>query len=97
MNQLLSRRAYHGLGAGTRQRLTDGTFEPLPADTGYLVGAEIGTFGFAPKASGFRRHLNLLLGIEGQSLCRVEGLLDRRQFHANSAPPPLRSPNSAHR
>ncbi len=50
---------FHALGAGTRQRITDGTFEALPADTGYLIGAEIGTFGFAPARSGFRRHLNL--------------------------------------
>lgn len=49
----------HALGAGTRQRRTDGTFEDLPADTGYLVGAQVGTFGYAPTRLKYRRHLNL--------------------------------------
>ncbi len=49
----------HALGDGTRQRRTDGTFEDLPSDTGYLIGAQIGTFGYAPAEKKYRRHLNL--------------------------------------
>jgi maltoporin len=49
----------HALDAGRRQRRTDGTFEDLPSDTGYLIGAQIGTFGFAPKELKYRRHLNV--------------------------------------
>jgi hypothetical protein len=52
---------FHGLGGGTRQRSTDGTFEDLPADSGYLVGAQVGTWGFAPAKMNFRRHLNLFM------------------------------------
>jgi LamB porin len=48
----------HTLPAGTRRR-DDGTFEALPADTGFLIGAEAGVFGFAPATSPYRRHLNL--------------------------------------
>jgi len=48
----------HVLPSGTRERSTDGTFEDLPYDTGYLVGAQAGTFGYAPRRHGFRRHLN---------------------------------------
>jgi hypothetical protein len=48
----------HQLPSGTRKR-DDGTLEALPADTGFLIGAELGVFGLAPKDSGFRRHLNL--------------------------------------
>ncbi len=47
----------HALPSGTRRRI-DGTFEALPADTGFLVGAEAGTFGYASSRSGYRRHLN---------------------------------------
>ncbi len=49
----------HALGDGTRRRSTDGTFEDLPADTGYLIGAQVGTFGYAPSKLNYRRHLNL--------------------------------------
>ena len=48
---------YHALPAGTRKRM-DGTLENLPADSGILVGAELGTFGFS-NDKRFRRHLNL--------------------------------------
>jgi maltoporin len=48
----------HQLPSGTRKR-DDGTLEALPADTGFLIGGELGVFGMAPKASGFRRHLNV--------------------------------------
>jgi len=50
----------HALPSGTRQRI-DGTFEALPSDTGYLIGAQLGTFGFAEPAPGFRRHANLFM------------------------------------
>jgi maltoporin len=48
---------YHALPSGTRKRM-DGTFEPLPADHGMLIGAELGTFGFSDDKR-FRRHLNI--------------------------------------
>lgn len=48
----------HALPDGTRRR-EDGTFEALPADLGYLVGAQVGAFGFARPETGYRRHLNL--------------------------------------
>ncbi len=48
----------HQLPSGTRKR-DDGTLEALPADTGFLIGGELGVFGLAPKTSGYRRHLNL--------------------------------------
>jgi maltoporin len=48
----------HQLPSGTRKR-DDGTLEALPADSGFLIGAELGVFGMAPKDSGYRRHLNL--------------------------------------
>lgn len=48
----------HALPAGTRQR-EDGTFEQLPADSGVLVGAQLGAFGFAAPETGYRRHVNL--------------------------------------
>jgi maltoporin len=48
----------HALPSGTRKR-DDGTLENLPSDSGYVIGAEIGAFGFAPKSSGYRRHANL--------------------------------------
>ncbi|MDQ3370241.1 MAG: carbohydrate porin, partial [Myxococcota bacterium] len=48
----------HGLPSGTRRRV-DGTLEALPGDRGYVIGAEVGTFGFASSESGLRRHLNL--------------------------------------
>lgn len=47
----------HTLPSGTRRR-EDGTFEALPADTGFLVGAELGAFGMSADPR-FRRHLNL--------------------------------------
>ncbi len=49
----------HALDDGTRQRRTDGTVENLPSDTGYLIGAQLGTFGYAPAERKYRRHLNL--------------------------------------
>jgi maltoporin len=49
----------HVLPSGTRERRTDGSFEDLPSDTGYLIGAQVGTFGYAPARAGFRRHVNL--------------------------------------
>ena len=48
----------HALPSGTRKR-DDGTFEALPADGGYLIGAEVSVFGFQPEGSGYKRHLNL--------------------------------------
>lgn len=48
----------HSLPSGTR-KLTDGTLEPLPADSGFMIGAQAGVFGFAPAGSLYRRHLNL--------------------------------------
>ena len=48
----------HAIGDGTRRR-DDGTFEALPADHGYLICAQLGTFGWAAPESGFRRHLNV--------------------------------------
>jgi hypothetical protein len=48
---------YHALPSGTRKR-TDGTLEALPADHGYLIGAELGAFGFSDNKE-YRRHLNL--------------------------------------
>jgi len=36
----------------------DGT-QALPADSGFLIGAEVSLFGLAPKELGYRRHLNL--------------------------------------
>jgi maltoporin len=47
----------HSLPSGTRKR-DDGTLESLPADSGLLVGAELGAFGFADPAFGYRRHIN---------------------------------------
>ncbi len=47
----------HALPSGARER-EDGTVEQLPADSGYLIGAQLGAFGFAPKDSKFRRHVN---------------------------------------
>ncbi len=49
----------HALGDGIRQRRTDGTVENLPSDTGYLIGAQLGTFGYAPVEQKYRRHLNV--------------------------------------
>jgi maltoporin len=48
----------HQLPSGTRKR-DDGTLEALPADSGFLIGGEVGVFGMAPRDSGYRRHLNL--------------------------------------
>jgi hypothetical protein len=50
----------HALPSGTRKRI-DGTLENLPSDSGYVIGAQIGVFGLAPQASGFRRHANLFV------------------------------------
>ncbi len=50
---------YHALPSGTRKR-ADGTFEQLPADSGFLVGAELGAFGLSDNKD-YRRHLNLFL------------------------------------
>lgn len=47
----------HSLPSGTRKR-DDGTLQSLPADSGLLVGAELGAFGFADPAFGYRRHIN---------------------------------------
>ena len=47
----------HSLPSGTRKR-DDGTLEDLPADSGLLVGAELGAFGFADPAFNYRRHIN---------------------------------------
>jgi hypothetical protein len=47
----------HALPSGTRRR-TDGTLEELPSDTGYLIGAQLGAFGLAPREAGYRRHVN---------------------------------------
>ena len=49
---------FHALPSGSFQR-DDGSLEPLPADSGYLVGAELGVFGLAPAEAGYRRHLNV--------------------------------------
>jgi hypothetical protein len=49
----------HSLSSGTRRRQTDDTLEELPADTGFLIGAQIGTWGYAPLKLNYRRHLNL--------------------------------------
>jgi len=46
----------HSLPSGTRKR-DDGTFEALPSDSGFLIGAEVSAFGMA-KDPAFRRHLN---------------------------------------
>jgi hypothetical protein len=46
---------FHTLPSGTRKR-DDGTFEPLPHDTGTLVGIEVGAF--EKEHEGLRRHLN---------------------------------------
>ncbi len=53
-----------GIGAGTYEILDamgDGTgqYSKLPADRGYLIGAELSMFGLAPSSAGYRRHLNL--------------------------------------
>ncbi len=47
---------FHALPSGTRKR-TDGTFESLPSDNGFLVGAEVSAFGMSSDPA-FRRHLN---------------------------------------
>ena len=49
----------HGLPSGTRKR-DDGTLEALPSDTGYLIGAELGTYE-TPTERGERRHLNVFV------------------------------------
>ena len=52
----------HNLPSGTRARLDEqgaptGQFESLPADSGYLIGAELSVFG--RSTVGYRDHLNL--------------------------------------
>ena len=49
----------HSLPSGTRKRM-DGTFEDLPADSGFLIGAQLGAFGFSSDKR-FRRHANLFV------------------------------------
>ncbi len=46
----------HALPSGTRKR-DDGSFEALPDDRGYLIGAEVSAFGLG-GAPEHRRHLN---------------------------------------
>jgi maltoporin len=48
----------HAITNGQFKR-DDGTFEKLPADSGYLVGAELGAFALDNAKRGFRTHLNL--------------------------------------
>jgi hypothetical protein len=50
----------HHIGPGQFQR-DDMSIEDLPADGGYLVGAELSVFGMQPVGSKFRRHLNLYM------------------------------------
>ena len=50
---------YHALSNGTRRLQTDDSLQQLPADSGYLIGAQIGTWGYAPAHLNYRRHLNL--------------------------------------
>ena len=50
----------HALPSGTFKR-DDGTFQALPSDGGYLLGAELSLYGFQPAESKFRRHLNLFV------------------------------------
>ena len=50
----------HHIGPGQFQ-LDDMSLEDLPADNGYLVGAELSIFGMQPVGSKFRRHLNLYM------------------------------------
>ena len=49
----------HALPSGTRKR-SDGSFEALPSDTGFLVGAEASVFGMS-RDPQYRRHLNLFV------------------------------------
>jgi len=50
----------HELPSGTYKR-DDGTFQALPSDGGYLIGAELSLYGFEPAESKFRRHVNLFV------------------------------------
>jgi hypothetical protein len=50
----------HALPSGTFKR-DDGTFQALPSDGGYLLGAELSLYGLGPAESKFRRHLNLFV------------------------------------
>ena len=50
----------HELGSGSFKR-DDGTFEKLPADSGVLIGAEVGAFDLDRGKHGYRRHLNLFV------------------------------------
>jgi hypothetical protein len=49
----------HVLPSGRRQLDDDGVFEDLPFDTGYLVGVQFGTFGYAAPELRYRRHVNV--------------------------------------
>ena len=37
------------------------SYEALPSDSGYLIGAELSFWGLAPIDSGYKRHLNLFI------------------------------------
>jgi maltoporin len=50
----------HELGSGDFKN-DDGTLTHMPADSGYLVGAEVSLYGFQPVDSKFRRHVNLFV------------------------------------
>ncbi|HET9987428.1 MAG TPA: carbohydrate porin [Kofleriaceae bacterium] len=50
----------HELGSGNFKN-DDGTLTAMPADSGYLVGAEVSLYGFQPVDSKFRRHVNLFV------------------------------------
>jgi LamB porin len=51
----------HHIGPGTEQLSDMSAYEALPADNGYLLGAELSIFGMQPVGSKFRRHLNLYM------------------------------------
>lgn len=48
-----------GLPSGTRLRAGDDTPEALPRDWGTTLGVQLGVWGMAPEARGYRRHANL--------------------------------------
>ena len=50
----------HELPSGTAKN-DDGTFTALPADGGYLVGAELSLYNLQPRKPRFRSHLNLFV------------------------------------
>ena len=51
----------HALPSGERELASDRSIEPLPADTGFLVGAQLGTYGYADPKLGFRRFANIFV------------------------------------